>query len=102
MINTHWKQLKIYRFRPQSTVWNPVHTGIPPFYAGGALFRTSECFNPQDTAGVYAQDQIKLPYNFFVLAGARYQYIRQNGGLLGEPAFAINSVISIMRTRKRL
>ena len=31
----------------------------------------------QDTAGLYLQDQIKLPYNFFVLAGARYQYIHQ-------------------------
>ena len=31
----------------------------------------------QDTAGLYLQDQIKLPYNFFLLAGARYQYIHQ-------------------------
>ena len=33
----------------------------------------------QNTAGLYLQDQIKLPYNFFLLAGARYQYIRQTG-----------------------
>ncbi|BDV38839.1 TonB-dependent siderophore receptor [Methylocystis bryophila] len=32
----------------------------------------------QDTAGLYLQDQIKLPFNFFLLAGARYQYIHQN------------------------
>ncbi len=32
----------------------------------------------QDTAGLYLQDQIKLPYNFFLLAGARYEYIRQS------------------------
>ncbi|HXW71112.1 MAG TPA: TonB-dependent siderophore receptor [Methylocella sp.] len=31
----------------------------------------------QETAGLYLQDQIKLPYNFYVLAGARYQYIQQ-------------------------
>ena len=31
----------------------------------------------QDTAGLYLQDQIKLPYDFFLLAGARYQYIHQ-------------------------
>ena len=31
----------------------------------------------QDTAGLYLQDQVKLPYNFFLLAGARYQYIHQ-------------------------
>jgi len=31
----------------------------------------------QDTAGLYLQDQVKLPYNFFLLAGARYQFIHQ-------------------------
>jgi len=31
----------------------------------------------QDTAGLYLQDQVKLPFNFFLLAGARYQYIHQ-------------------------
>jgi iron complex outermembrane recepter protein len=31
----------------------------------------------QETAGLYPQDQVKLPYNFILLAGARYQYIHQ-------------------------
>jgi len=33
----------------------------------------------QITAGLYLQDQIELPYRFFLMAGARYQYIRQTG-----------------------
>ena len=37
------------------------------------------------------QDQIRLPYNFIVLAGARYQYIRENNGLSGSPTFAVNT-----------
>lgn len=31
----------------------------------------------QDTAGLYVQDQVELPLNLFLLAGERYQYIRQ-------------------------
>ena len=31
----------------------------------------------QDTSGLYLQDQIKLPLNLFLLAGGRYQSIRQ-------------------------
>ena len=33
----------------------------------------------QTTAGLYLQDQVKLPYDFFLMAGARYQYIDQTG-----------------------
>ncbi|WP_018266365.1 TonB-dependent siderophore receptor [Methylosinus sp. LW4] len=34
-------------------------------------------FNRQDTAGLYVQDQLELPYGFHILAGARYQKIYQ-------------------------
>jgi len=94
-------------------VWNPIHTGVPSFDAGGALFGSTESVNPQDTAGVYAQDQIELPYKFFVLAGARYQYIRQNGGLVGgtfpfgpgfsfPSTFAVNSIVKTADTEQRV
>ena len=33
-----------------------------------------------DNVGLYVQDQIKLPYNFIVLAGTRYQYINNRTG----------------------
>jgi iron complex outermembrane recepter protein len=32
-------------------------------------------YNRQDTAGLYLQEQLELPYNIHVMAGARYQYI---------------------------
>jgi len=55
-------------------LFNPVPQGIPspecPCYPAGLAFT-------QDTAGLYLQDQIKLPYNFYLMAGARYQYIHQ-------------------------
>ncbi|CAN2535587.1 Metal-pseudopaline+receptor+CntO [Methylocapsa aurea] len=55
-------------------LFNPVHPGTPflavPVPSGAVS-------NLQDTAGFYLQDQIKLPYDFSILAGARYQYIQQ-------------------------
>ncbi len=74
-------------------VWNPVHPGTtPPFF--NLLQPVYEFTNPQDTAGLYVQDQIKLPYNFIVLAGARYQYIRENGGISGSPTFVANTTVN--------
>ncbi len=71
-------------------VWNADHPGItPPFF--NLLQPTYEFTSPQDTAGLYVQDQIRLPYNFIALAGARYQYIRENDGLTGNPTFAVNT-----------
>ena len=62
-------------------LFNPLPLGVQPPQcpcpASGFVFQ-------QDTAGLYLQDQIKLPYNFFLLAGARYQYIRQTS-LNGQP-----------------
>ncbi len=65
----------------------PVHLSTT-FFPGGPLLPQSEASVPQDTGGLYAQDQIKLPYDFFFLAGARYQYIRQNGGGFGSPTLS--------------
>jgi len=62
-------------------LFNPVHTGIPsPTCTPATPCPTTAIGGLQDTAGLYLQDQIKLPYNFYVLAGARYQYIHQGGG----------------------
>jgi len=71
---------------PES-VFFPVHPGIPFL---GPLAPSGEYTTPQDTAGLYVQDQIKLPYDLFFMAGARYQYFRQGGGLTGGPSFAQN------------
>ncbi len=64
----------------------PAHPGVP---TAGFPFNEASTYD-QVTAGLYLQDQIKLPYNFFALAGARYQYLHQtgettpNGGTLGS------------------
>jgi iron complex outermembrane recepter protein len=69
-------------------LWNPVHPGfpIPPGTISLTCPGCGDVLAPptfsassytQDTAGLYVQDQIKLPYNFFLLGGARYQYIHQ-------------------------
>ena len=73
-------------------IFAPAQPGIPftlPLVPGnGGL--GGEQTSPIDTAGLYVQDQMKLPYNLFLTASARYQYIRQNGGELGSPSFAFN------------
>ncbi len=64
-----------------NSLLNPLPLGVQPpqcpCYPSGFIYQ-------QDTAGLYLQDQIKLPYNFYLLTGARYQYIRQTGAS-GEP-----------------
>ncbi|WP_400768574.1 TonB-dependent siderophore receptor [Methylosinus sporium] len=54
---------------------NPIFPGLsisPPFPTVHI-----QNYNRQDTAGLYVQDQVELPYGFHVMAGARYQYIYQ-------------------------
>ncbi len=62
---------------PSNSLINPMPFGPPapqcPCYPSANIYT-------QNTGGLYLQDQIKLPYNFFLLAGARYQYIRQTEG----------------------
>ena len=71
---------------PQSVIY-PVNPGLPFL---GPLIPTGEFTTPQDTGGLYAQDQIKLPYDLLFLTSVRYQYFRQGGGLFGYPSFATN------------
>ena len=71
----------------------PIHPGAissGSAVSGGA----SSLFARQDTAGVYLQDQIELPYGFQVMAGARYQKIRQENTnrVLSTLGLASNSV----------
>jgi TonB-dependent siderophore receptor len=73
----------------------PVNTGFPnvqpcPF-APFSSCSSASTFT-QDTAGLYLQDQIKLPYNFYVLAGARYQYIHQTSayGISSDDLSTVN------------
>jgi len=65
----------------------PVHPGVPFLLP---LVSQDVLTSPQDTAGLYVQDQVKLPYDLFLLAGARYQYFRQNGGVSDYPSTAVN------------
>ena len=76
---------------------NPVHPGTPytapnmPYYSQSTL---------QDQFGAYIQDQIKLPYDFQVMGGIRYQNIHQNlssqtlGFPLGTPTIYSTSAYS--------
>lgn len=55
---------------------------------------TANYFSRQDTAGVYLQDQIELPYNIHLMAGARYQNIRQeNASTTIIPTATISSSV---------
>jgi TonB-dependent siderophore receptor len=65
----------------QIGLFTPFHPGLPLVGGPGNFANTFD----QDTAGLYVQDQVKLPYNIFLLAGARYQFIHQtdaNGAIL--------------------
>jgi len=58
-------------------LFNPVHSfTYPPCPCSTSAYGFS-----QDTAGFYVQDQITLPAHFHLLAGERYQYIRQTSTL---------------------
>lgn len=59
-------------------LWNPVRPGFPVPAGLQSPTTFSATSYTQDTAGLYVQDQITLPYNFFLMAGARYQYIHQS------------------------
>ncbi|WP_347986024.1 TonB-dependent receptor [Methylomonas sp. AM2-LC] len=56
--------------------YNPVHPGnnYPSSVDPTSWTKTR---NITDQYGLYIQDQIKLPYNFHVMGGIRYQYIHQ-------------------------
>ncbi|NOS74891.1 MAG: TonB-dependent receptor, partial [Methyloglobulus sp.] len=56
-------------------LFNPVHPGRNP----GIIDTTTSgrSITKTDQYGLYAQDQIKLPYNLHVMGGIRYQYLHQ-------------------------
>jgi iron complex outermembrane recepter protein len=57
-------------------LFNPVHPGTP--FVNPNPLPNEFVSNHTDQFGLYAQDQIKLPYNVHVMGGIRYQYIHQN------------------------
>ena len=83
----NWSKYYASPINSPESIFYPVHPGIPLL---GPLSPSLEFTAPQDTAGLYVQDQVKLPYDFFFLAGARYQYFRQGGGHTGGPSFGTN------------
>jgi len=52
-------------------VFNPVHTGLVPLSPGNRTDRKVAYW------GLYAQDQIELPYGLHVMGGLRYQDLQQ-------------------------
>jgi iron complex outermembrane receptor protein len=54
---------------PPIDVFNPIHTGLVPLQLSTHIDTTTDYY------GLYAQDQIKLPYGLHVMGGLRYQYI---------------------------
>ena len=69
-------------------ILDPIHPGLP--FLPPVLPSDEIAGSGQDTAGLYVQDQIKLPYDLNFLAGARYQYIRQEPNAFAVPSFATN------------
>jgi iron complex outermembrane recepter protein len=69
---------------------NPVNPGLPIDTSGDASFYGQQ---QTDQYGLYAQDQIKLPYDVHVTGGIRYQNIHQKimQGVVGFESTAIQS-----------
>ncbi|AEG02653.1 TonB-dependent siderophore receptor [Methylomonas methanica] len=66
-------------------VYSPIHTGysFPVGYA--------DINNKTDYYGLYAQDQIKLPYNIQIMGGLRYQVVSQ-ANLANQTSFSNDAV----------
>lgn len=71
-------------------LFNPSKNGTP--FSNLAPFDTTTQLT--ETAGFYLQDQIKLPYEFYLLAGFRYQYIHETGDT-SIPSFGFNQVAGL-------
>ncbi|MBD9355829.1 TonB-dependent siderophore receptor [Methylomonas albis] len=72
--------------RSNINLLNPVHPGTA---FTQPLFPMVLNTNRTDQYGLYIQDQIKLPYNFHVMGGIRYQNFHQNH-LADFPSFDFN------------
>jgi iron complex outermembrane receptor protein len=55
-------------------IYHPVHPGTPPINQL-PLLNVVGYTEVTDNYGLYAQDQIQLPYNVHVMGGLRYQYV---------------------------
>jgi iron complex outermembrane recepter protein len=74
-----------YNFRGENMV--PAYYGSAPLFGApslptpiGGLIPYNATEQTADNYGVYLQDQVKLPYGFNVLGGARWQYIDSRTG----------------------
>ena len=82
----NWSNYSFFKRSIQRKAFSFPNSPGMPFL--GPVLPYSEGSAPQNTGGLYIQDQIKLPYDLFFMAGVRYQYFRQGGGLLGgSPSF---------------
>ena len=67
---------------------DPFPPGVPTIVPAS---QTQLVDSRQDTAGVYLQDEIELPYDIHVMAGLRYQSIRQQN----SSTLTVNSASSV-------
>jgi iron complex outermembrane recepter protein len=73
---------------------NPVNPGTP-FSGPPTFFHDFAQFT--ETSGFYVQDQLKLPYDFYLLGGGRFQYIHQTSlGSDGIYAHAVTPRAAIL------
>jgi iron complex outermembrane receptor protein len=73
---------------------------LPPLPYGLVPSNATEQY--ADNVGIYLQDQIKLPYGFNVLRGARYQYINSRTGAADSSNFlGFIRAISMREIRSR-
>ncbi|WP_400770589.1 TonB-dependent siderophore receptor [Methylosinus sporium] len=85
--NQFGTMLNRYGIQTINTIY-PAYPGIPTFTPG--IYYKLNIYNRQDTAGLYLQEQLELPYNVHIMAGARYQYIFN----WNTTNFNINNVLS--------
>jgi iron complex outermembrane receptor protein len=67
--------------RDTTNLYNPIHQAGPPTILPAAV--STENFT-LPWFGLYAQDQVELPYNFHLLAGVRYDNAETSGSRAGE------------------
>lgn len=67
--------------RDTTNLYNPIHQAGPPTILPAAV--STENFT-LPWFGLYAQDQVELPYNFHLLAGVRYDNAETSGSRTGE------------------
>jgi len=83
--NTRSRREKSFGGSSLIDAYNPVHPGVLYDLIN---FNSTDNSSQTDQYGVYAQDQIDLPYDFHVTGGLRYQNIHQDteNRFLGNPS----------------